>query len=272
MASMGKKGKALIVALIAVVVIAVIVVACVLSSAANDPKSSFAGTWDLCEITSQDGESDTTQDSIQTLKDNGQESFLNLNEDGTAQSVLFSSSQTDGTWEASSTTEATLTLGETQTYTLSIADDKLSYEYGDRTWTYTRGEAKQASDYVAQKQDVVNDDSFKAVTVADDENVKIVAKKRYSDTYGDPGYEITVTNKGKHDITFVPADQFTVSGQQAAFAGSMQVKAGKKSTTFFYFNKEDVDGLDAMTGVSGTFLVQDMKNGKQIGEYEFSQE
>ena len=81
---------------------------CACSSASSDggsatASSAFVGTWDLYEITSEDEDAVTTHDSVEALKENNQLMFVNLNEDGTAQFLQFSTSL-DGNWESSGAT------------------------------------------------------------------------------------------------------------------------------------------------------------------------
>lgn len=249
---------------------------CACSSASSDggsatASSAFVGTWDLYEITSEDEDAVTTHDSVESLKENNQLMFVNLNEDGTAQFLQFSTSL-DGSWESTGDNTATLTI-ENQTYELSISDDgKMSYVEGDRTWVYEHGDAKNVDDYVVKTVDEVIDESFQPITIADDDTCKAVAKKCYSDQYGDPGYKIVITNKSSKSIYFTTADMFTVDGQEAALSGSTELKPGKKESVFFYFKKELVDGIDALKNVTGKFMAVSGEDGSTIAEYDFSDE
>ena len=103
-------------------------------------KKAFTGTWDMVEMTQ--GDDVTGPDDIETLKALGMEVYLNLNEDGTADFVIFGE-PVKGTWKASSPTAGTLELGTSQ-LDMTISDSQLKFEQEGSTITFKKGEAKAA--------------------------------------------------------------------------------------------------------------------------------
>ena len=108
---------------------------------AADAKAAFAGTWDLVEMT-QNGQQ-TDSDNIEKLKALGLEVYLNLNEDGTSELVLFADSS-EGTWEASSATVATLSL-QGESVEMKLEGGKLRMEQEGSSLTFQKGEPRGAA-------------------------------------------------------------------------------------------------------------------------------
>ena len=104
-------------------------------------KAAFTGTWDLVEMSQ--GDQVTGSDELETLKSLGLEVYVNLNDDGTSALVLFGE-VINGTWEAKSTTEGTITM-EGQQVSMKIADSKLTFEQEGAKLTFQKGEAHSAS-------------------------------------------------------------------------------------------------------------------------------
>jgi len=111
---------------------------------AEDPvataKKAFIGTWDMVEMTQ--GSDVTGPDDIETLKALGMEVYLNLNENGKADFVVFGENL-EGTWTASSPTSGTLDLGTAQG-NMTISDSQLKFEQDGSSITFKKGEAKAA--------------------------------------------------------------------------------------------------------------------------------
>lgn len=105
----------------------------------EDAKKAFIGTWALVEI-AQDGQVTSAED-LEMLKSLGLEVYVNLNEDGTASFMLFQES-IEGTWEAKSATEGSLTLNG-QEVGMTIEDSKLKFEQDGATLMFEKGEARE---------------------------------------------------------------------------------------------------------------------------------
>ena len=106
----------------------------------DDAKKAFIGTWALAEIV-EDGQA-TSADDLETLKSLGFEIHVDLNEDGTAALVLFEESL-DGTWEAESATQGTITLND-HTVSMVIEDSQLRFEQGGAALAFEKS-AEQGS-------------------------------------------------------------------------------------------------------------------------------
>lgn len=105
-------------------------------------KEAFTGTWDLIGMT-QDGESTDSED-IQVLSALGMKVTLSLNDDGTAQLVVFDSTM-NGTWEAVDSTNATATL-DGQSVDMAISESgELTLSESGSTMTFKKGEAASTS-------------------------------------------------------------------------------------------------------------------------------
>lgn len=99
---------------------------------------AFAGTWDLVGM-EENGDVTSAED-LQTLRDLGMDVYLQLDEDGTASLVLFGESM-DGTWEAATTTSATITM-ENQGVNATIDGGTLTMEQDGAKMTFEKGEPR----------------------------------------------------------------------------------------------------------------------------------
>ena len=115
--------KKIIVALCCVFALSLALVGCG-GGAQADPKAPWVGTWDLSEM--EENGKVTGSSDIEMLRSLGLDVYLELKQDGTGALVLFGESMS-GTWDAKSTTEATLTI-EGQSVKMSLADDKVTME------------------------------------------------------------------------------------------------------------------------------------------------
>ena len=106
----------------------------------NAAKQAFMGTWDLVEM-SENGEV-TTQEDIEMLEAFGLEVYVNLNEDGSSELVVFGDAK-KGSWEAKSETEGSMTI-EGELAGMTIADERLTVEQGESSLVFVKGEAKEA--------------------------------------------------------------------------------------------------------------------------------
>lgn len=138
-------GKKAIIALIAgIFALSLALVGCSGNSGGSgeDPtaaaKKAFTGTWDMVEMSQ--GDDITGSDDIETLKALGLEVYLNLNEDNTAEFVMFGEA-IEGTWEASSPTSGHLDLG-TAVGDMTLADERLTFEQDGSSITFARSDAE----------------------------------------------------------------------------------------------------------------------------------
>lgn len=136
-----KKGesmkKGIIAALACVFALSLALVGCSGGTSAND-KAAWVGTWDLYEM--DDNGTVTSSDDIELLRSLGLDVYLELNEDGTSSLVLFGEAA-EGTWEAKSATEATITISGEQ-INLTIQDEKIKMTQNDQTLVFAKGEPR----------------------------------------------------------------------------------------------------------------------------------
>ena len=109
---------------------------------ATAAKEAFAGTWDLTSM-SQNGDSTGSED-IQMLAALGMKVTLSLNEDGTAQLVVFDTTMS-GTWEAIDMATATATL-DGQSVDMTVDEGgQLTLSESGSTMTFTKGKAASSA-------------------------------------------------------------------------------------------------------------------------------
>ena len=117
---------------------------------ATAAKEAFAGTWDLSGM-SQNGDTTGSED-IQTLAALGMKVTLSLNDDGTAQLVVFDTTMS-GTWEVVDATTATATLeGQSADMTIDEAGELTLAESGS-TMTFKKGKAASSASASASSAD-----------------------------------------------------------------------------------------------------------------------
>ena len=129
---------------------------------AEAAKAAFKGTWDLVSMT-QNGE-ETSKDDISMLAALGLEVYLNLNEDGTAELVFFGESMS-GSWEASSTTQGSVTL-DGSAVEMKIEGENLLMEQSNASLTFKKGTARSASSQAAASKSSAAASSAAAASAA----------------------------------------------------------------------------------------------------------
>lgn len=239
----------------------------------KDYSENFVGTWKLTSM------SDTSEEDLEFLEAFGMTILLDFNEDKTLSMDVMGESL-EGTWEAKSASECTLTVdGESMTATLSGEELTLSSdgeEMGFKKISADEAEAlrtssgEQAASLLGDDDDAeVVDADFESVTVADDDlaTFEIVGKK--TDSWGDPGYVATITNNSDKVIyVTVPFDTSSVNDVMVDFWGSQTIQPGKKTTDgFFYADSDDVASLDELVNVEIVFEVWDNDTFDTLGSY-----
>lgn len=116
-------------------------------------------------------------------------------------------------------------------------------------------------------------DDIKPVTVIDDDAITVKVTGKGTDFTGDPGYRLSVENKGKKAI-YVTSDEMYKVGDKEIEAGLGEViEAGKTVETFLYFPKDDLGGgVEALKNVTGKIIVGDDESGDEIKTYDFKME
>lgn len=130
--------KLAVIAMAGLIALCLALVGCSSASEKAAAKAAFAGTWDLVEM-DNNGEI-TSQEDIELMKSFGLEVYVNLNEDDSAQLVLFDT-PLEGTWEASSETAGKITL-EDQSVDMTIEESRLTFLQEGIALIFEKGEAK----------------------------------------------------------------------------------------------------------------------------------
>ena len=116
--------------------------------------------------------------------------------------------------------------------------------------------------------EVIND--ITPVTIADDDNCTIKVTGKGTDFTADPGYRISITNKGKKAIYITADDAFKVGDKEVEAGLGEVVEPGETLETFLYFPKDDLGGsVEALKNVTGTIVVGDDTTGDEIKDYPF---
>ena len=121
----------------AVIALCLALVGCGGSDSA-DNKANFVGTWEVYEM--QQGDEIITSDDVAILKESGYVVTLELGDDGSF-SFDMGGDVSEGTWEATSATEAKATV-DGQEILMMLEDGKLTMtqDGSDTTITFVRAE------------------------------------------------------------------------------------------------------------------------------------
>lgn len=203
------KHKGIISLLLGTLLLCFVLVGCGGGTSSADA-SAFIGTWDLYEITGDDGAS---HEDIKTMNDFGIETYLEIEKDGKGTFNVFGE-DIPLTWKAKNNTQIDVTIeyeGKKQTEPLTLKDDKVSFsiEGEDSTMVFEKGKKHDKSDKSASGSEeggtaaldsLMGNDDEQNVTeinsvVADDETIKIEAIKMYDNSFSDAVIEFKVTNK-----------------------------------------------------------------------------
>lgn len=250
-----KKKLTALFTVVTALVLSLVLVGC--GGGGKDAKEVFAGNWKATSMTGFD------EDDWEFCESLGMSIVLTLEDDGTATISIFGESM-DGTWEAKSTTECSITLdGDEGTATLK--DDVLTLGVDEDTVTFTKISDDEAEELLAandelgdldeegddESTDAIVDENFEPMTVADDDICTLEVTGKQTDDWGDSGYLFTVKNKTDKTITFSTTyETSTVDGTMVEFYGSKDVNAGAQAkNVFFYCEGDEVPSLDDLKNV-----------------------
>ena len=108
------------------------------------------------------------------------------------------------------------------------------------------------------------------VTLADESGYSVVVTGKGTDFTADPGYRLSLTNKGDKDIYITVEDDFKVAGKTIMPGLDETVKAGETLDVFMFFDKDELGGsVEALTDVSGNILVLDDATGDKLATVVF---
>ncbi|MBS5865263.1 MAG: hypothetical protein KIC37_02785 [Coriobacteriaceae bacterium] len=251
--------------------------------ASSADASAFIGTWDLYEITGDNGAS---HEDVKSMNDFGLETYLEIEKDGKGTFNVFGE-EISLTWKAKSNTQIDVTMeGEKQTESLTLKDGKVSFSVeGEKTtMVFEKGKKHDKSDKPASGSeksgptafdDLMGNDDEKNVkeinsVVADDETIKIEAIKMYDDDFDDAIIEFKVTNKSdKNLVISCSYGSWSVDGKMVDPSMYENIKAGTYTDAALYFTKDNLGGgTEKLVNIDGKFEVTD-DDYNAIGTYEF---
>lgn len=256
--------------------------------ASSADASAFIGTWDLYEITGDDGAS---HEDIKSMNAFGLETYLEIEKDGKGIFYVFGE-EIPLTWKAKSSTQIDVTMeykGEKQTEPLTLKDDKVSFSVeGEKTtMVFEKGKKHDRSDKPASGSEkggttaldgLTGDNDEKNVkeinsVVADDETVKIEAIKMYDDDFDDAIIEFKVTNKSDKDLIIsCEYGSWSVDGKMVDPSMYEKIKAGTYTDADLYFTKDNLGGgTEKLVNIDGKFELTD-DDYNTVGTYEFKYE
>lgn len=265
---------------------AALLVALALSGCASGGNAeAFLGTWDLQSGESSQDDGAAERIDVAGLRDLGLDTYLNLDGDGTFVLVTIDEAKR-GTWSASGNNAATAKV-EGQNAEMRISDDKLYLKQGATTLVFSKGDPK-ASD-AAEK--VLKEESAPSLgeeaaglsetvvrgglwtlplPLIDDEVCSLTITGDGVDKWGDPGYNLQISNKGSKAIDVWVLDPFLVNGTSVTAYLFETVQPYQTVTAFIQFDTAELGttSVSALKNVEGTVLV-DESDGESLGAYPF---
>lgn len=258
--------KKLMAVLAATFAILLALASCSGGGSSADNSKNFIGDWKLVGM-EENGEVSSEED-IAMLEAFGLSVGLTVNEDGTF-SLDFFGEAMNGSWSAKGATEAEFTI-EGQAVKATLADEKLSMEQDGVKLTFGKGKASSSSSGSSGSDSADAEDTVALGTViADDEIATVVIVDKKTDSFGDPGYTIKVTNNSDAAISVSAAtDQWSINGKMIDPAYYETIQPGKYAESFMYFSSDDVSSIDELSNVEGSLAVVNDKY-ETIATYAF---
>ena len=235
---------------------------------------------------------------LDTQSDLGFDAFISFEDEQFVEAIL-ADSYLEGTWSVSGT-EATIKLDENRTVKLTYINNKLNWGSSDGSkLLFVKDDSEETKSYFAldaesmaladgltvdseDGQDVEVDTSeyvdevinpIDPVAVADDAVSTITVTGKGTDFTGDPGYQLSITNKTDKAVYVIPEDDFTVGGKKIEAGLGDELEPGETLETFMYFDKTDLGGaLEALTTTDGVILVCDDETDDELARYTFHME
>ena len=268
--------------------------------AACGNSNSPAGTWDYDAETLAayvgDDLSDEQKAAAQKIM------FLNLNDDGTLDFVMYGDDMT-GTWKQN---DKGLTLViEDEEVAATLADGKLTFDDEEGGMGFVKASSKrtlptedEANDALAtmlgfdlgeiEFEDTSGDleatfdeadyepkelnELEQPVTIADDDTCTIIVTATGVNGFGDPGYNLKVTNKLDKAI-YVTEQEFTIGGKEVAAYSDETVEAGETAEVFLAFDAADLGenaSVATLVDVKGILEIDDDETVDELTTYPFN--
>ena len=227
--------------------------------------------------------------SLDKSSDVGFDAYLSFEDESFAEAIL-ADSYLEGTWSVSGT-EGKVAIDDERNVKLTYSNNKLTWGGADGSkLVFVRDDSEETKSIFAVDESVdgengdveIIDESqyvdevinpIDPVVVADDGVVNITVTGKGTDFTGDPGYQLSITNKTDKAIYLIGEDEFTVGDKKVEAGLGDELEAGETLETFVYFPKDDLGGaLEALGVTDGTILVLDDKTDDELGRYAFHME
>jgi hypothetical protein len=299
---MRKTAIGLLVPLLVALALCFGLVGCGGSAATTDAAEGFAGTWEISGMTS--GSEQTTADELELLKSLGASVYLTLDEGGKATLELFGN-KVEGSWESKDANGAVIKFNEDSASGIAaegeqdarLASGMLTLEHAGSTMVFKKidpankvtgdlgslldgvdlsnigsaiegvesGISASATDATASLSDVRPLD----ITIADDD-FALIRVTSMGDYYGDPGYVLSVTNKGGSAITVDDNNEFEVDGTVISPVFSVRLEPGETKDEVLWFDNSEIGdkGVDGLTNVTGVLVITNAA-GDELTRYNF---
>ena len=258
-------------------------------------RDGLVGTWDydLDTIARFVGQ-DLTDEQVQAAREL---MFLNLDEDGAAELVLFGEIRS-GSWEPGGAggADATITV-EGDAYPARLDDGVLTMGEGETALVFEKAaylrEPPSADECAAAMEALVGigpertadapivvpeggrieTEAFdEPVVIGDDEVATILVTAIGTNALGDPGYSLHVANNSDSTV-YMGTGEFTVGGAGVTAYGSETLAPGEEKDVFLAFDAADFGGQatpDALVDVAGVLTVNDDATTSVLAYYDFA--
>lgn len=274
--------KGLVALFTSLVALCLVLVGCGGSPAASG--QNFIGVWELDSMVNEGEE--ISSDDLRLMKSIGLNVFLVVEDGGNIKLNLYGE-ELAGTWKASNDTTATLTFSDDTTETafdsnstMTFANDMitLSSATDESTMTFTKTTKEAMESTLAADESVTTEESDDSasdrtpidVRVADDDTLTLALTSMETDSDGDPNINLTATNKTDKELYLTSvANSWTVDGVAVSPVISTVIQPGETSDDFMYFDNSEVESIEKLTNVKGSFELQD-SDGTVITTYEVS--
>ena len=263
-----------------------------LVSCAGVSRDAVIGTWDydIDTLSLFVGEG-LTDEQVQAAR---QLMFLNLNDDGSAEFVLFGESQS-GTWKTEGS-KIVITIGGEES-TAKLENDMLIMGEGDTPLSFVKAsdprEVPKGAQVTAAMEVLLGSGTVdepsgnvadplpnaqielteldEPMPIADDDVATITATAEGTNALGDPGFNLHVVNKSGATL-FMTEGEFFVDGQAVTVYGGDVFAPGDEKDVFLAFDAAGLpDGMtvDALGNVQGTIALNDDATTEMVASYEF---
>ena len=222
-------------------------------------EADYIGYWEVSGGTLYGEEYDAEM--LQMMKGWGMVMVIHLDKDGKAEMDLFGE-VIDGTWDLK---DKRMTF-EGDTLEFKLENDTLYIVEGDDNLTFTRGNSTDLAAAIETDRNSASTDglgtedpaggTYEPVTipvdppivVANDDVVTASIIEKATESTGETGYVITVTNNSSVNVTFYTSTGYTtVGGVLTQPWYNAHLAPGESSTDFMYF--EGITSLDDLKNV-----------------------